>query len=302
MAVLPRDYYLREHNAEVYVQEQIHKKLRFLNELDMQDNVTGEFTQYITTAEADEVTGDPITLAEGVEFNEIKFGKPSEKRGATIPKGFMFTVTNRMRRQGRENLNCRNFLTKAVSRMVQFYDKQFLAQFQAGAGLSLGPSDGISDWDDSTAIDPVKDEVLIADAMSQGGDSGFEAATMYLSRADYLARRVYLTSFNSEFDFTINYVPMGSALTTGTAIVRAGEPVANIEKYTDPDYSSVRKAELAAEKTDSLNQLEFPESFINVWVNNTQDKPGETKIFVWAEANVNVTEPKGIMTVNLSGS
>ena len=64
MAVLPANYYLREHNAEVYVQEQIHKKLRFLNELDMQDNVTGEFTQYITTAEADEVTGDPITLAE----------------------------------------------------------------------------------------------------------------------------------------------------------------------------------------------------------------------------------------------
>ena len=85
--------------------------------------------------------------------------------------------------------------------MTQFYDKQFLAQFQAGAGSSLGPSDGISDWDDSTAIDPVKDEVLIADAMSLGGDSGFEAATMYLSRADYLARQVYLTSFKSEFDF-----------------------------------------------------------------------------------------------------
>ena len=101
MAVLPRDYYLREHNAEVYVQEQIHKKLRFLNELDMQDNVTGEFTQYITTAEADEVTGDPITLAEGVEFNEIKFGKPSEKRGATIPKGFMFRMNSRLEDKGR---------------------------------------------------------------------------------------------------------------------------------------------------------------------------------------------------------
>jgi len=302
MAVLPANYYLREHNAEVYVQEQIHKKLRFLNELDMQDNVTGEFTQYITTAEADDITGDPVTLAEGVEFNEIKFGKPSEKRGATIPKGFMFTVTSRMRRKGRENLNCRNFLTKAVSRMVQFYDKQFLAQFQAGAGSALAAADGISDWDDSTAIDPIKDEILITDAMSQGGDSGFEAATVYLSRADYLARQLYLTSFNAKFDSTLNYVPMGSALPTGTAVVRAGEPVANIEKYTDPDYSSVRKAELAAEKAGTLEQLEFPESFMNIWVNDTQDKPGETRIFVWAEANVNVTEPKGIMTVNLSGS
>ena len=302
MAVLPTDYYLREHNAEVYVQEQIHKKLRFLNELDMQDNVTGEFTQYITTAEADDITGDPVTLAEGVEFNEIKFGKPSEKRGATIPKGFMFTVTKRMKRQGRENLNCRNFLTKAVSRMVQFYDKQFLAQFQAGAGSSLGPSDGISDWDDSTAIDPVKDEVLIADAMSLGGDSGFEAATMYLSRADYLARQLYLTSFDKNFTSTINYVPMGSALATGSAVVVADVPVANVEKYVDPDYSAVRQAEMTAEKAGTLDNLQFPESFINVWVNDNQDKPGATNVFVWAEANVNVNEHKGIMTVNLSGS
>lgn len=302
MAVLPKDYFLREHNAEVYVQEAIHKKLRFLNELPMQDNELGEFTQYITSAEADDITGDPITLAEGVDFNEIKFGKPSEKRGATIAKGFVFTVTSKMKRQNRVNVNMQTFLTKAVSRMVQFYDKQFLTQFQAGAGLSLGPSDGISDWDDSTNIDPVKDEVLIADAMSQGGDSGFEAATVYLSRADYLARQVYLTSFNGTFDSTLNYVPMGSALTTGTAVVRADVPVANIEKYVDPAYSSVRKAELAAEKAGTLENLEFPESFINVWINDTQDKPGETKVFVWAEANANVTEGKGIMTVNLSGS
>ena len=302
MAVLPKDYFLREHNAEVYVQEEIHKKLRFLNELPMQDNELGEFTQYITTAAADEVTGDPITLAEGVEFNEIKFGKPSEKRGATIAKGFMFTVTSKMKRQNRVNINMQTFLTKAVSRMVQFYDKQFLDQFKAGAGLSLAAAEGISDWDDSTKIDPIKDEILICDAMSQGGDSGFEAATVYLSRADYLARQMYLSSFQANFTSTLNYVPMGAALPTGTAVVRADVPVAQIEKYTDPNYSSVRKAELAAEKAGTLENLEFPESFINVWINDDQNKPGETKVFVWAEANANVTEGKGIMTVDLSGS
>ena len=302
MAVLPRDYYLREHNAEVYVQEQIHKKLRFLNELPIHDNETGEFTTYITDANADDITGDPVTIAEGVEFNEIKFGKPSTKRGATIPKGFKFTVTNKMKRQGRENINMELFLTKAVSKMVQFYDKAFLNQFIAGAGVSMAAADGISDWDDSTAIDPIKDEVLICDAMSQGGDSGFEAATMYLSRADYLARQLYLTSFDKNFKSTINYVPMGSALTTGSAVVVADVPVANVEKYVDPYYSAVRQAEMTAEKAGTLDNLQFPESFINVWVNDNQDKPGETNVFVWAEANVNVNEHKGIMTVDLSGS
>ena len=35
MQTLPKDYFLREHNKEFYVQEQIYKKLRFLNELPM---------------------------------------------------------------------------------------------------------------------------------------------------------------------------------------------------------------------------------------------------------------------------
>ena len=299
MQTLPKDYFLREHNKEFYVQEQIYKKLRFLNELPMVQNETGEFTTYITDANPDDITGDPVTIAEGVEFNEIDFGKPSEKRGATVAKGFLFKWTDKMRRQGRLNANLQIFLTKAVGKLVSFYDKQFLNQYIAGAAATA-PT-GLSNWGAKT-IDPIQDELLICDAMSEGGDSGFEATTVFLSRADYMARQLYLKSFNGKIENELNYVPMGSALTTGNAVVvDTSIPVATIEKYADPNYSTVRKAELAAEKAGTIDELKVPESFINIWEPEMRT-PGVHEVYVWAEANVNVVEGKGIMTVKLDGS
>jgi hypothetical protein len=299
MQTLPKDYFLREHNKEFYVQEQIYKKLRFLNELPMVQNETGEFTTYITDANPDDITGDPVTIAEGVEFNEIDFGKPSEKRGATVAKGFMFKWTDKMKRQGRLNANLQIFLTKAVGKLVNFYDKQFLNQYIAGAAATA-PT-GLSNWGAKT-IDPIQDELLICDAMSEGGDSGFEATTVFLSRADYMARQLYLKSFNGKIENELNYVPMGSALATGDAVVvDSSIPVATVEKYADPNYSTVRKAEVAAEKAGTIDELKVPESFINIWEPEMRI-PGVHEVYVWAEANVNVVEGKGIMTVKLDGS
>ncbi len=298
MQTLPKDYFLRGHNKEYYVQEQIYKKLRFLNELPMVQNETGEFTQYIINDDA-ETIGDPITIAEGVEFNEINFGKPSDKRGATIAKGFMFKWTDKMARQGRLNANMQIFLTKAVASFVNFYDKQFLSAFVAAAGASAPSS--LSDWGENT-IDCMADEIYICDAMEAGGDSGFKATTMFLSRADYLARQLYMKSFEGKIESELNYVPMGSALATGTGLViDSSVPVATIEKYADPNYSVVRKAEMKAEKAGTLDQLNVPESFINIW-EPEMDVPGVHKVYLWAEANVNVVEPKGIMVVDLDGS
>ena len=50
---LPNNYFLREHNREVYVTEKIHKDLHFLDLFPMVNNEYGEFTQYITDANAD---------------------------------------------------------------------------------------------------------------------------------------------------------------------------------------------------------------------------------------------------------
>jgi len=298
METLPKDYFLRGHNKEYYVQEQIYKKLRFLNELPMVQNETGEFTNYIIDNNVDTI-GDPITIAEGVEFNEISFGKPSTKRGATIAKGFMFKWTDKMARQGRLNANMQIFLTKAVASMTQFYDKTFLSAFAAAAGASA-PSN-LSDWGEET-IDCMADEIYICDAMEAGGDSGFKATTVFLSRADYLARQLYMKSFNGKIESELNYIPMGSALSTGTGIVvDASTPVATIEKYVDSNYSVVRQAELKAEKAGTLDNLKVPESFINIWEPEPR-VPGVHEVYLWAEANVNVVEPKGIMVIDLDGS
>lgn len=298
METLPKDYFLRGHNKEYYVQEQIYKKLRFLNELPMVQNETGEFTNYIIDNNVDTI-GDPITIAEGVEFNEISFGKPSAKRGATIAKGFMFKWTDKMARQGRLNANMQIFLTKAVASMTQFYDKTFLSAFAAAAGASA-PSN-LSDWG-GESIDCMADEIYICDAMEAGGDSGFKATTLFLSRADYLARQLYMKSFNGKIESELNYIPMGSALSTGTGIVvDASTPVATIEKYADQNYSVVRQAELKAEKAGTLDNLKVPESFINIWEPEPR-VPGVHEVYLWAEANVNVVEPKGIMVIDLDGS
>ncbi len=298
METLPKDYFLRGHNKEYYVQEQIYKKLRFLNELPMVQNETGEFTNYIIDNNVDTI-GDPITIAEGVEFNEISFGKPSTKRGATIAKGFMFKWTDKMARQGRLNANMQIFLTKAVASMTQFYDKTFLSAFAAAAGASA-PSN-LSDWGEES-IDCMADEIYICDAMEAGGDSGFKATTVFLSRADYLARQLYMKSFNGKIESELNYIPMGSALSTGTGIVvDASTPVATIEKYADQNYSVVRQAELKAEKAGTLDNLKVPESFINIWEPEPR-VPGVHEVYLWAEANVNVVEPKGIMVIDLDGS
>ena len=95
---------------------------------------------------------------------------------------------------------------------------------------------------------------------------------------------------------------MGSALSTGTGIVvDASTPVATIEKYADQNYSVVRQAELKAEKAGTLDNLKVPESFINIWEPEPR-VPGVHEVYLWAEANVNVVEPKGIMVIDLDGS
>ena len=95
---------------------------------------------------------------------------------------------------------------------------------------------------------------------------------------------------------------MGSALPQGTAlVVDTDVPVATIEKYADQNYSIVRQAEMKAEKAGTLDELKVPQSFINIWEPEMK-KPGVHEVYLWAEANVNVVEPKGIMVVDLDGS
>ena len=296
---LPNNYFLREHNREVYVTEKIHKDLHFLDLFPMVNNEYGEFTQYITDANADTETENPRGVNEGVTFAEINFGKPSMKRGALSAKGFKFSWTSKTERQGRLNANMRIWLSKAVSRLANFYDKKFADAIMAAANATA-PND-LSDWDDSTSFDPKLDELKIIDAF-ETDDFGFKPTDVYLNHADYLRLQTYIASFPYDVKFNLNYHNFGTAISEGAGLVLSNaDPIADIEKYVNPDFSTIRQTEIAAEKKGK-ELKNVPESFINVWYPPVVDKPDVKECFLWAESAVNVLETKGAMVIDINGS
>ena len=66
---LPKDYFLREHNPEFYVNEKIHETLHFLDFLPMVNNEYGEFTDVPVTANGTATTLN-VTKASGIRTNE----------------------------------------------------------------------------------------------------------------------------------------------------------------------------------------------------------------------------------------
>ena len=70
-------------------------------------------------------------------------------------------------------------------------------------------------------------------------------------------------------------------------------PTATIEKYADPNYSIIAQLETEPEVNSDL-LMELPQSFINVKMTEP-DEPQRSYVYVFAEANVNILEPNGIM-------
>ncbi|MBO6275707.1 MAG: hypothetical protein J6M91_09290 [Methanobrevibacter sp.] len=294
---LPANYFLNEHNREFYINEKIHEKLPFLDLLPMVNNETGEFTQFITSAAADTETENPRGINEGVNFAEINFGEPSIKRGSTLAKGFKFSWTSKVVRKGRLNANMRIWLSKAVSKMAQYYNGVFANGLMDGA-TATAPQ--LSDWQDESAIDPIADELYIIDAYAEE-EYGFTPKFVYLNNKDYLARELYLKSLDKVPTFQLQYINYGTKIQRGDALVMPDEPVASVEKYTDPNYSTIRKGEMVSLKTGK-QLTNVPESFINVWYPPVMTKPDVFDCFLWAEAAVNVLEGNGLMKLNLTGN
>ena len=295
---LPNNFFLREHNREVYITEKIHKDLHFLDLFPMVNNEYGEFTQYITDANADTETENPRGINEGVSFAEINFGKPSTKRGALAGKGFKFSWTSKVERQGRLNASLQIWLSKAVSRLANFYDVRFASEIMAAANATA--PNNLSDWS-GNSIDPKGDELKIIDAFVSD-DWGFKPTDVYLNHTDYLALQTYIASFPYDVKMDLNYHNFGTAITAGSALVLAnGDPIADIEKYVNPEFSTIRKTEMAAEKKGK-ELKNVPESFINVWYPPVIDKPDVKQCFLWAESAVNVLESKGAMVIDIDGT
>lgn len=297
METIPELFDERTHNLEVYAQKKIYNTLKILQKLPMVQNVSGEFTNYVS-ADVDDITGDVITTGDGLDFNEIKFGEPSAYRGATIPKGYMFKMNTRLDDVGKLDATLQVFMNKAVAKLANFYDKAYLTSLANGAGATA-PDDLTSIGDSSTGIDVISNELKIIDAMEAKNDvdTGFTPTTVFLPRADATAIKIALAKSNLLDDSNFEYIGVPSSMISSghKLVMDMNNPTATIEKYADPRYSAIAQLEQEPEmNADVLMQL--PQSFINVKMTEP-DEPQRSYVYLFAESGINILEPNGIMYI-----
>ena len=293
METIPRLFEERVHNLEFYAQKRIYQSLKLLNRLPMNQNVAGEFTNYIG-AKPEDVIGDVISTGDGLDFNEIAFGEPSKVRGAVNAKGFMFPLNTRLEQKGRLDSTLQVFMNKAVAQLSNFYDKTYFDALKAGAGVTS--ISGLNTIDSSsTGIDVLENELKMIDAIEVQNDNetGFTPNVVFAPRADVQAIKIALAKSNLLDDSNFEYVGVSSSiLSSGKKIIMdLNNPTCTIEKFADPTYSIIARMEQEAELNSQLTDL--PQSFINVKMTEP-DKPQTQYIYVWAESGLNILEPSGI--------
>ena len=293
METIPRLFEERVHNLEFYAQKRIYQSLKLLNRLPMNQNVAGEFTNYIG-AKPEDVIGDVISTGDGLDFNEIAFGEPSKVRGAVNAKGFMFPLNTRLEQKGRLDSTLQVFMNKAVAQLSNFYDKTYFDALKAGAGVTS--ISGLNTIDSSsTGIDVLENELKMIDAIEVQNDNetGFTPNTVFLPRADAQAIKIALAKSNLLDGSNFEYVGVSSSiLGSGKKIIMdLNNPTCTIEKFADPTYSIIARMEQEAELNSQLTDL--PQSFINVKMTEP-DKPQTQYVYVWAESGLNILEPSGI--------
>ena len=293
METIPRLFEERVHNLEFYAQKRIYQSLKLLNRLPMNQNVAGEFTNYIG-AKPEDVIGDVISTGDGLDFNEIAFGEPSKVRGAVNAKGFMFPLNTRLEQKGRLDSTLQVFMNKAVAQLSNFYDKTYFDALKAGAGVTS--ISGLNTIDSSsTGIDVLENELKMIGAIEVQNDNetGFTPNVVFAPRADVQAIKIALAKSNLLDDSNFEYVGVSSSiLSSGKKIIMdLNNPTCTIEKFADPTYSVIARMEQEAELNSQLTDL--PQSFINVKMTEP-DKPQTQYVYVWAESGLNILEPSGI--------
>lgn len=299
METLPTLFDERAHNLEIYAQKQIFQRMTILNDLPMNQNVAGEFTNMVASHNPDEETGAPITTSEGVNFTEVKFGEPSKYKGSTRPKGFMFRMSKRVADRGRLDSTLQIFINKSIGRLINYYDDLFMKGLLAGAGATA-PNDLTAVSSSITGYEVLENEMKIADAMEfqNDNDTGFSPTKMYMNRQDALTCRIALAKADLTDESIFEYVPTTKLATGKSLAVDMVNPTCTVEKYADPDYSILAQMEAESETGrvyDAEGNL-VPPSFINIKVSEP-DEPQRSNYYIFTEAGLNIMEPSGIMAI-----
>ena len=297
METIPYLFDERKQNLEVYAQKKIYSTLKLLNKLPLVQNPSGNFTNYVSDDPTD-VTGDAISTADGMDYNEIKFGEPSAYRGSTVPKGYMFKMNTRLEDQGKMDATLQVFMNKAVANLATYYDKLYLSSLSNGAGAVAPQNLNVID-SSSTGIEVLENELKIIDAMEVKNDTetGFSPNTCFLPRADALAIKLALAKSNLLDDSNFEYigVPAASIGSGHKLVMDMNNPTATVEKFADPNYSVIAQLEQEPDMNAEL-LMQLPSSFINIKMIEPNE-PQRSYIYVFAESNVNILEPNGIMYI-----
>lgn len=295
METIPTLFEERTQNLEVYAQKKIYASLKLLNKLPMVQNPSGLFTNYVNAEPAD-VIGDVITTGDGLDFNEIKFGEPSEIRGATVPKGYMFRMNTRLEDTGKMDAQLTVFMNKAVATLANYYDKLYLKSLSNGAGATA-PNDLKTIDGDSTGIDVLENELKIIDAMEVKNDvdTGFTPTTVFLPRADALAIKLAAAKSNLLDDLNFEYIGTSAVASGHKVVMDLLNPTATIEKFADPRYSAIANLEQEPDLNAEI-LMELPSSFINVKMTEPNE-PQRSYVYVFAESGINILEANGIMYI-----
>ena len=185
------------------------------------------------------------------------------------------------------------FLNKSVAKLANFYDKAFLGSLVNGAGAAAPTISQIDAT--STGIDVIENELKIIDAMEVKNDmdTGFTPNTVFLPRADATAIKIALAKSNLLDDSNFEYVGTNAIAADHYLAMDLENPTATIEKYADPNYSIIAQLEQEPEMNAEV-LMQLPQSFVNVKMTEP-DEPQRSYVYVFAEANVNILEPNGIL-------
>lgn len=303
---LPKDFLTRAHSAELYLTKKVEPQVPFLNLLPLADTETGEFATVIESSTAKEdmdngVLGEPMDLTEGSELTDVVLEPLNAMRGETSAVGYQLTYTKKFLKRQDSEARTKIAVSKAIAGMAHKLNAVFAKAISDSAGLTI-PS-GVSDWD--ATIDPRNDGILIRSAFSAGQDgtkdTAFNNPECFVGNNKHTKLQQYYMSMDWPFNANridvdgtyFNNVKNALGGLSGIDLVAVDNqvPPGIIQKYIDPDYSAIRRAELA----DNQSVIELPDSLIQVNLVEPRKVQDPYIMQIVAEVGYSSQEPMGAM-------
>ena len=302
---LDQEYWLHDQNREFYAHEKAHETLFFLNLFGTNQNETGSFTSISSEVSAakelaDKIMSQPSNYAEGIEFTDIDFADAEPVSGTLGGKGFGFKYSDFWKANGMMTSTYPVRVTKTISALCIYTDILIANALINSAAVANAPT--LSKWSDDTAIDAKDDIINIQEAFSNDGFR-YQATDILLANTEYFELCAYLNSFDIKYDVLklnwngINFWNLDNAMPSGQYIaLNSKVPAVVLEKYTNPNYSTIQKARNDAKAAGNDAELKkLPDALVNYYSYKPEGQPEMNRDLFWFNMMPNVVEPHSVM-------